>query len=128
MATRDSSEKIGLRPLLIYAQAQTGLNLCATLLGLHLLYFYTDRQGLSPSLAGLAFFLALVLDAMTDPLVGNISDRARFKSGRRRLQKLLTNTHNRFSRLGLASSRVHTGVTSQRLLDRRQRWGRDCAQ
>ena len=84
MAIRDSSEKIGLRPLLIYAQAQTGLNLCATLLGLHLLYFYSDRMGLSPSLAGLAFFLALVLDAVTDPLVGNISDRARFKSGRRR--------------------------------------------
>ena len=84
MANRDLSEKIGLRPLLIYAQAQTGLNLCATLLGLHLLYFYTDRKGLSPSLAGLAFFLALVIDALTDPLVGNISDRARFKSGRRR--------------------------------------------
>ena len=84
MANRDSSEKIGLRPLLIYAQAQTGLNLCVTLIGLHLLYFYSDRMGLSPSLAGLAFFLALVLDAVTDPLVGNISDRARFKSGRRR--------------------------------------------
>jgi GPH family glycoside/pentoside/hexuronide:cation symporter len=84
VATRDSSEKIGLRPLLIYAQAQTGLNLCVTLIGLHLLYFYSDRMGLAPSLAGLAFFLALVLDAVTDPLVGNISDRARFKSGRRR--------------------------------------------
>ena len=84
MANRDSSEKIGLRPLLIYAQAQTGLNLCVTLIGLHLLYFYTDRMGLSPSLAGLAFFLALVIDALTDPLIGNISDRARFKSGRRR--------------------------------------------
>jgi glycoside/pentoside/hexuronide:cation symporter, GPH family len=84
VANRDSSEKIGLRPLLIYAQAQTGLNLCVTLIGLHLLYFYTDRMGLSPSLAGLAFFVALVLDALTDPLVGNISDRARFKSGRRR--------------------------------------------
>ena len=84
MANRDLSEKIGLRPLLIYAQAQTGLNLCLTLLGLHLLYFYTDRKGLSPSLAGLAFFIALVVDALTDPLVGNISDRARFKSGRRR--------------------------------------------
>ncbi|HYR79460.1 MAG TPA: MFS transporter, partial [Candidatus Dormibacteraeota bacterium] len=78
------SEKIGLRPLLIYAQGQTGLNLCQTLLGLHLLYFYTDRKGLSPSLAGLAFFLALGIDALTDPWVGNISDRARFKSGRRR--------------------------------------------
>lgn len=80
----DTSEKIGLRPLLLYSQAQTGLNLCVTLLGLHLLYFYTDRKGLSPALAGLAFFVALVLDAMTDPLIGNISDRARFRSGRRR--------------------------------------------
>jgi GPH family glycoside/pentoside/hexuronide:cation symporter len=84
VANQDSSEKIGLRPLLIYAQAQTGLNLCVTLLGLHLLYFYSDRKGLSPALAGVAFFIALVLDAVTDPLVGNISDRARFRSGRRR--------------------------------------------
>jgi glycoside/pentoside/hexuronide:cation symporter, GPH family len=84
VANQDLSEKIGLRPLLIYAQGQTGLNLCLTLVGIHLLYFYTDRMGLSPSLAGLAFFLALVIDALTDPWVGNISDRARFKSGRRR--------------------------------------------
>ena len=80
----DQSEKIGLKPILIYSQAQTGLNLCVTLIGLHLLYFYTDRRGLSPALAGLAFFIALVLDALTDPIVGNISDRARFKAGRRR--------------------------------------------
>ncbi|HKN00527.1 MAG TPA: MFS transporter [Candidatus Binataceae bacterium] len=84
MASLDSSEKIGFKPLLIYAQGQAGLNLCATLLGLHLLYFYSDRKGLSPALASLAFFVALVLDAVTDPLVGNISDRTRLKSGRRR--------------------------------------------
>ncbi len=84
MNIENSSEKIGLRPLLIYAQGQTGLNLCATLSAMHLLYFYSDRRGLSPALAGLAFFIALVLDALTDPLVGNISDSARFKSGRRR--------------------------------------------
>jgi len=84
VANPDSSEKVGLKALLIYAQAQTGLNLCATLLGLHLLFFYSDRKGLSPALAGLAFFVALLLDAVTDPLVGNISDRARFRSGRRR--------------------------------------------
>jgi glycoside/pentoside/hexuronide:cation symporter, GPH family len=77
-------EKIGPRTLLAYSQAQLGLNFCATLLGLHLLYFYIDRHGLSPALAGLAYFLALALDALTDPLVGNLSDRARFPSGRRR--------------------------------------------
>ncbi len=84
MADRDLSEKIGFKPILIYAQGQTGLNLCSTLLGLHLFYFYSDRRGLSPALAGLAFFLALGLDALTDPLVGNISDSARFRIGRRR--------------------------------------------
>jgi len=84
VSTGDETEGIGLKPILIYSQAQTGLNLCATLIALHLLYFYTDRRGLSPALAGLAFFIALVLDAVTDPLVGNISDRARFRSGRRR--------------------------------------------
>src|SRR5208337_666796 len=67
-----------------YAQAQLGLNFCATLIGLHLLYFYTDRRGLSPALAGLAYFLALGLDALSDPFFGNFSDRARFRSGRRR--------------------------------------------
>ena len=51
---------------------------------MHLLYFYTDRRGLSPALAGLAFFLGLALDALSDPLAGNLSDRARFRSGRRR--------------------------------------------
>ena len=77
-------EKVGARVLLAYSQAQLGLNFCGTLLGLHLLYFYTDRRGLSPALAGLAFFLALALDALSDPLAGNVSDRARFRSGRRR--------------------------------------------
>ena len=84
MENIDQNEKIGLKPILIYSQAQTGLNLCLTLIGLHLLYFYTDRRGISPALAGVAFFIALVLDAFTDPIVGNISDRARFRSGRRR--------------------------------------------
>lgn len=77
-------ETVGLRTLAVYSQAQLGLNFCATMLGLHLLYFYSDRRGLSPALAGLACFVALALDALSDPIVGNISDRARFRSGRRR--------------------------------------------
>ncbi len=79
-----NAEKVGTRTLLAYSQAQLGLNFCGTLLALHLLYFYTDRCGLSPALAGIAFFVALALDALTDPWAGNFSDRARFRSGRRR--------------------------------------------
>src|ERR1700675_3815609 len=80
----NDQEKVGARVLFAYSQAQLGLNFCGTLIGLHLLYFYTDRRGLSPALAGLALFLALALDALSDPLAGNVSDRARFRSGRRR--------------------------------------------
>jgi glycoside/pentoside/hexuronide:cation symporter, GPH family len=110
VAIGDSTEKIGLRPILTYSQAQTGLNLCATLIGLHLLYFYTDRKGLSPALAGLAFFIALVFDAVTDPLVGNISDRARFKMGRRRPFFLAAIPMALFYFLLLSPPNLHRGL------------------
>ncbi|MDA1075193.1 MAG: MFS transporter [Proteobacteria bacterium] len=48
-----------------------------------LLFFYTQVAGLSGSLAGTAIALALVVDAITDPLIGNISDNFRSKWGRR---------------------------------------------
>ncbi len=45
--------------------------------------FYNQVLGLSGSLAGLAALLALVADAITDPMVGHLSDRLRSKWGRR---------------------------------------------
>jgi len=48
-----------------------------------LLFFYTQVMGLSPKLVGLALFLALLVDAVSDPLVGYISDRWRSRWGRR---------------------------------------------
>ncbi len=46
-------------------------------------FFYTNIMGVSGTLAGLAITIALVFDAVTDPLVGAISDRWRSKWGRR---------------------------------------------
>ena len=46
-------------------------------------FFYTNILGVSGTLAGLAITIALVFDAITDPLVGSISDRWRSKLGRR---------------------------------------------
>lgn len=45
--------------------------------------FYTTVLGLSGTLAGLAVTIALVFDAVSDPLVGSISDRWRSPLGRR---------------------------------------------
>ncbi len=48
-----------------------------------LLFFYSNIIGLNPGLAGLAIFIALCVDAVTDPLMGTISDRTKSFLGRR---------------------------------------------
>lgn len=48
-----------------------------------LLLFYGTVVGLEPGLVGLAIFLALVLDAISDPLVGYWSDNLHSRWGRR---------------------------------------------
>ncbi len=45
--------------------------------------FYNNVLGLSGTLAGLAITIAVVFDAISDPIVGSISDRFRSKFGRR---------------------------------------------
>lgn len=45
--------------------------------------FYNQALGLSNSLVGLAIMLSLVVDAISDPVVGIVSDRWRSKLGRR---------------------------------------------
>jgi GPH family glycoside/pentoside/hexuronide:cation symporter len=46
-------------------------------------FYYTQVHGLSGTLAGLAMFIALSWDAITDPIVGSWSDTLRSRWGRR---------------------------------------------
>jgi Na+/melibiose symporter and related transporters len=55
-----------------------------------LLFFYSNIIGLKPSLAGLAIFIALCVDAITDPLMGTISDRTKSSLGRRHPYMLIS--------------------------------------
>ena len=48
-----------------------------------LLFFYSRVIGLDPLLAGTAIFIALLVDSVTDPLMGTLSDRTKSKFGRR---------------------------------------------
>ena len=48
-----------------------------------LLLFYGTVVGVEPGLVGLAIFIALLLDAVSDPIVGYMSDNWRSKWGRR---------------------------------------------
>tara|TARA_R110002072_G_scaffold273219_1_gene433682 strand:- start:82548 stop:83900 length:1353 start_codon:yes stop_codon:yes gene_type:complete len=67
-----------------YAMADVGINAVETALRLYLLIYYTDSIGLRADLAGLALALGLLWDAVTDPLMGAISDRtAHDRHGRR---------------------------------------------
>lgn len=73
-----------LRTRLGYGAGDLGGNLFFTVVSFHLLIFFTDTVGLSPALTGLAFTAARLWDAVTDPLMGALSDRTRTRWGRRR--------------------------------------------
>ncbi|MFT7653312.1 MAG: GPH family glycoside/pentoside/hexuronide:cation symporter [Limisphaerales bacterium] len=62
-------------------QIAEGLKTCV--FGTYLLFYYNQVLGLSGDLAGLAIFIALVFDAVTDPIAGSVSDRWQSKGGRR---------------------------------------------
>lgn len=66
-----------------YAMADVGINGIELAIRLYLLIFYTDRVGLSASWAGVALGIGLVWDAVTDPVMGAISDRYSASIGRR---------------------------------------------
>ena len=51
---------------------------------LYLFYFYTDVVGLSPAQAGTIFFVSLLWDGVTDPIMGIITDRIIARGGRYR--------------------------------------------
>ncbi len=76
--------KLPVRVQVGYATAEAGLNTAETILRLYLLAFYTDVVGLSAQLTGLAASLAIVWDAIMDPIMGVISDRTRHRFGGRR--------------------------------------------
>jgi GPH family glycoside/pentoside/hexuronide:cation symporter len=54
-----------------------------TIFNVFLMFYFTQAKGLAPSLAGTAILLALCVDAVTDPLMGSISDNHHSRWGRR---------------------------------------------
>lgn len=66
-----------------YAAGQLAEGLKNEAFSLFLLFYYTAVLGLSGSLAGQAILIALLFDAVTDPLAGVVSDRLESRWGRR---------------------------------------------
>ena len=74
----DRSRKLG------YGAAEMGLVGAEVLVELYLLKFYNVVVGLPPFYTALALGIAMIWDAVSDPLMGEISDQTAHRSGRRR--------------------------------------------
>lgn len=72
-----------------YATGIYGVFLAWMMVALYLLYFYTDVMGLSPSQAGLVFFMASMWDAVSDPVMGWLIEKTRTRWGKYRPYLLL---------------------------------------
>jgi GPH family glycoside/pentoside/hexuronide:cation symporter len=69
----------------VYGLGDVTVNAVLTSLSFfYVLYFLPQEAGLDPRLAGWVQLVARFVDAFTDPMMGRISDRARFRTGRRR--------------------------------------------
>ena len=78
-----SATRLSLRIKLLYGIGQVAEGLKNGAFGVFLLFYYSQVLGLSAALAGFAVGIALVFDAITDPLAGSISDRFKSRFGRR---------------------------------------------
>lgn len=67
-----------------YGMAETGITAVQLFTQIYLLKFYTEIVGLNSSLAGIALSISVIWDAISDPLMGRISDHTRSRFGRRR--------------------------------------------
>lgn len=50
----------------------------------YFVFFLTDVVGINPAIAGTIYLVGMIWDSISDPLIGHMSDRVKWKSGRRR--------------------------------------------
>ena len=67
-----------------YGVCDLGGNLYFTVIAFWLLNYFTDTVGISAALTGIIIMVGRIWDAVTDPLVGYLSDRTKSRWGRRR--------------------------------------------
>ena len=80
----NTASKLPLSVKLGFGIGDLGGNLFFTAMGFYSLIYLTDTVGLAASLAGIAILIGKFWDAVTDPMVGFLSDRTRSRWGRRR--------------------------------------------
>ncbi len=84
-----NERKVGMKALLSYGCGDLYGGGSFLIISTLFIFFLTDVIGLPPSLAGLVVFAGKAWDAVSDPLMGCISDRTRSRHGRRRIYFLI---------------------------------------
>jgi GPH family glycoside/pentoside/hexuronide:cation symporter len=75
--------RIKLSTKLAYGSGQVAEGLKNGAFGLFIMFYYNQVLGVSGTLCGLALGVALIFDAVTDPLAGSLSDNLHSRLGRR---------------------------------------------
>jgi len=78
-----SSNKLTVKTKLAFGVGATGEGATNWIFAGLTFFFYNQVLGLSGSLTGLAVLIAIIFDAISDPVIGSISDRFISKLGRR---------------------------------------------
>lgn len=76
--------KISLPVKIGYSFGGTGDAIAYDFIASFLLFFLTDLAGISPAIAGTIIGVAVLWDAITDPIIGLLSDHSKSKYGKKR--------------------------------------------
>ncbi len=78
----NSNQKIGVLEKIGYGLGDTASNVVFQMIMIFLPFFYTDIFGISAAAMGWLFLVVRVIDAVTDPIMGAITDRTETKWGK----------------------------------------------
>lgn len=76
--------KLPMKVKLGFGIANLGDTIITEFVGAFLIFFLTNIAGIRPALAGTIVFIGVMWDAVSDPIIGTLSDRCTLKAGRRR--------------------------------------------
>ena len=79
-----SDERLPIGQILSYALPAFGMSMILMSVAIYLPIFYTDHLGVTAGMLSWVFLIGRVWDAVTDPMMGHLSDRTRTRWGRRR--------------------------------------------
>ena len=82
--TKTETGKLSVKTLLSYGVGAVGEGIGYNVFFAFFTFFLTTQAGIAPAVAGVISGIAVLWDAVTDPVIGNWSDRTRNPRGRRR--------------------------------------------